>query len=534
MNDLTQWLERLGLGQYAQVFAENDIDFEILSRLTEDNLKELGLTLGHRVKLKAAIESLALQHERSTQPVSQVARKTEAQPAEAERRQVTVMFCDLVASTALSTRLDAEDYRDLIRSYQDACAGVIARFDGFIAKFMGDGVLVYFGWPRAHEDDAERAINAGLAVNDAARSLRSGKGEPLAVRIGIATGRVVIGDIVGEGAAQEAAIAGEAPNLAARLQAIAAPNTIVIAEATHALAGGLFECTNLGAQVLKGFDAPVTAWRVAVPRAVESRFEATRMRAPTPFVGRQEEIDILQRRWQRACAGEGQVVLLSGEPGIGKSRIVSELEQRIGAQPHTRLRYQCSPYHVNSALYPVINQLERAASIQRNDSADDKLEKLEALLTLSCRPTATAVPLIAPLLSIPFGDRYVKTNVSPQRQKQLTIVALVDQLAGLAEQRPVLLHFEDAHWIDPTSRELLDLTVAGAAGLAVLVSISFRPEFTPAWTGEKHVTLLALNRLEARTCANLATQTAGVAVLSADIVDEIVAQPMECRCSSRK
>ena len=523
MDDLTQWLERLGLGQYAQLLAENDIDFEVLPRLTDDNLRELGLSLGHRVKLKAAIDSLSPQKS-STRSDAPSARQTELHPAEAERRQVTVMFCDLVGSTALSKLIDPEDYRDLIRSYQDACADVVKRFDGFIAKFMGDGVLIYFGWPRAHEDDAERAINAGLAINDAARALRDGKGEPLAVRIGIATGRVVVGDIVGEGAAQEAAIAGEAPNLAARLQAIAAPNTVVIGEATHALAGGLFECTNLGAQVLKGFDAPVTAWRVAVPRAVESRFEATRMRAPTLFLGREEEIDILERRWQRTCAGEGQVVLLSGEPGIGKSRIVSELERRMGAQARTRLRYQCSPYHTNSALYPVIDQLERAAFIQRNDNPDDKLQKLEAVLTLSGRPMAAVVPLIAPLLSIPFGDRYVKINVSPQRQKQLTLASLVDQLAGLAEHRPVLFHWEDAHWIDPTSRELLDLTVARTAGLAVLVVISFRPEFKPVWTAEKHVTLLGLSRLEARTCAHLAMQTAGAAVLSADIVDEIVAR----------
>ncbi len=432
------------------------------------------------------------------------------------------MFCDLVGSTTLSTRLDAEDYRDLIRAYQDACAGVVARFDGFIAKFMGDGVLVYFGWPRAHEDDAERAINAGLGITDAVRVLGEGKGAPLAVRIGIATGRVVVGDIVGEGAAQEASIAGEAPNLAARLQAIAAPNTIVISESTHALAGGLFQCTGLGAQALKGFDAPVAAWQVDAPHSIESRFEATHTRALTPFIGREEEIDILERRWQRACAGEGQVVLLSGEPGIGKSRIVAALQERIGAQPHIRLRYQCSPYHTNSALYPVIGQLERAARIQPDDSPDDKLDKLEALLALSGRPTAEAVPLIAPLLSIPFGARYAPANVSPQRQKQLTLAALVDQVAGLAEQRPVLFHFEDAHWIDPTSRELIDLMVARAPDLRALIIISFRPDFTPAWTGERHVTLLALNRLDAGTCARLATQVGDAAALPADVIDEIV------------
>jgi class 3 adenylate cyclase/predicted ATPase len=520
VDSLTEWLGRLGLGQYRESFAQNNIDFEILPLLTDDEFKELGLTVGHRVKLKAAIASLA--HDSSPPSASAAASQPEFRSSEAELRQLTVMFCDLVGSTALSTLLDAEDYRDLIRSYQDTCVGVITGFDGFIAKFMGDGILVYFGWPLAHEDDAERAINAGLAISDAVRALSTDKGKQLAVRVGIATGHVVVGDIVGERAAQEAAIAGEAPNLAARLQAIAAPNTIVIGEATYAIAGSLFECADLGPQALKGFAVPVNAWQVATARAFESRFEATRMRTSTPFVGREEEINILQRRWQRACAGEGQVVLISGEPGIGKSRMVSELEQRIGGQQHIRLRYQCSPNHTSSALYPVIDQLERTASIQRSDSSDDKLAKLEAILTLPCRPATTAMPLIAPLLSIPFGNRYQVANVSPQRQKQMTLAMLVDYIAGLAEQSPVLFHWEDAHWIDPTSRELLDLTVARTAGLAVLACISFRPEFTPAWTGEKHVTLLALNRLEAPTCAHLAIQTAGAAVLSSNIVDEIV------------
>jgi class 3 adenylate cyclase/predicted ATPase len=515
---IREWLEDLGLAKYAETFIGNDIDLEVLPDLTESDLERLGVSLGHRKKLLRAAADLP--------PLPTAARSVaelNKAPA-AERRQLTVMFVDLVGSTELSRRLDPEVMRDLIRAYQDACAGVVARFDGFIAKFMGDGVLVYFGWPRAHEDDAERAINAGLGIVDAVQALDGGKDVVRAVRIGIATGRVVVGDIVGEGAAREATITGEAPNLAARLQAIAEPNTIVVAEATHALAGALFECSDLGAQALKGFDVPVAAWRVESPRAIESRFEATHMRALTPFVGREEEIDILERRWRRACASEGKVVLLSGEPGIGKSRIVSALQERIGAQPHTRLRFQCSPYHTSSALHPVIGQLERAARIQPDDGADAKLVKLEALLALSGRPTAEAVPLIAPLLSIPLGDRYAPASVSPQRQKQLTLAALVDQVAGLAEQRPVLFHFEDAHWIDPTSRELIDLTVARAPDLRALIIISFRPDFTPTWTGERHVTLLALNRLDARSCVRLATQVGGAETLPSDVIDEIVAR----------
>jgi class 3 adenylate cyclase/predicted ATPase/predicted transcriptional regulator len=521
MDDLAQWLEQLGLARYARLFAENDIDLDALPHLTDDELKELGVTLGHRAKLRAALKARADTHP-SAEPGSPRAHETKPQPADAERRQVTVMFCDLVSSTALSTELEAEDYRDVIRAYQNACASVVARFDGFLAKLMGDGLLIYFGWPRAHEDDAERAISAGLGILKAVQSMTAIKGRPPAVRIGIATGRVVVGDIVGEGASQEAAIVGEAPNLAARLQAIAEPNTIVIADATHALAGDLFECTSLGAQALKGFDAPLTVWRVDAPRPIESRFEATRMRSLTPFIGREEEIDILKRRWQRACRSEGQVVLLSGEAGIGKSRIVSAFRDRVGAQSHTWLRYQCSPYYTNSALYPVVEQLARAARFESNDDPARKLAKLEALLALSRRPMAGVVPLIAALLSIPLGDGYAPVTVSPQLQKQLTLAALVDQLAGLAERRPVLFHFEDAHWIDPTSRELLDLLIARTSGLAALVLISFRPQFSPPWTGEPHVTLVSLSRLEARTCAHLTTHVAGAAVLTPGVVAEIV------------
>jgi class 3 adenylate cyclase/predicted ATPase len=517
MQQIAEWLEKIGLERYARLFADNDIDLDALPHLTDDELKELGVTLGHRARLRGALGAEAESHP-SAKPGSRRARET----ADAERRQVSIMFCDLVGSTALSTELDPEDYRDLIRAYQDTCVRVVARFDGFVAKLMGDGLLIYFGWPRAHEDDAERAISAGLDILRAVQSMTADKGRPLAVRIGIATGRVVVGDIVGEGASQEAAIVGEAPNLAARLQATAEPNTIVIADATHALAGGLFDCTGLGARMLKGFDTPLNVWRVDALRPIASRFEATRMRSLTPFVGRDEEIDILGRRWQRACRGEGQVVLLSGEAGIGKSRIVSAFRERVGAQSHAWLRYQCSPYYTNSALYPVVEQLTLAARIEANDDPARKLAKLEDLLALSRRPLATGVPLIAPLLSIPLGDRYAPVTVSPQLQKQLTLEALVDQLAGLAAQRPVLFHFEDAHWVDPTSREVLDLLVARAPRLAALVIISFRSQFAPPWTGEPHVTLVSISRLEARTCADLTRQIATAAVLPPGAVDEIV------------
>ncbi len=367
-DDIARWLEGLGLGQYAQAFAENDVDFEVLPQLSDDNFKELGLTLGHRVKLQSAIKALSVE-EAPTLSAATPSKSPEPHSTEAERRQLTVMFCDLVGSTALSSRLDPEDMREVLRAYQDACAGVVTRYEGFVAKYMGDGVLVYFGYPTAHEDDAERAINTGLGIIEALA-------RDLAVRIGVATGMVVVGDIVGEGASQEAAITGETPNLAARLQEIAEPNAVVIAETTHALAGGMFELNDLGSHDLKGFGEPVRLWRVDRARATESRFEAARAGRLTSFVGREHEIALLLDRWERAKEGEGQVVLLSGEAGIGKSRIYQALRGRLADEPCTRLRYQCSPHYSASALQPVIAQFERASVISSDDTPEAKLDKI--------------------------------------------------------------------------------------------------------------------------------------------------------------
>ena len=496
MSDIERWLDDLGLGQYGAAFAENAIDDTLLVDLNDADLEKLGIgPMGHRKRLLTAIAKLRNDATEVAQDMMSAA------PAglgtEAERRQLSVMFCDMVGSTALSTRLDPEDYREVIRAYQDACAGVITRFDGYVARFMGDGVLAYFGWPRAHEDDAARAINAGLGIVEAVPALApaNGEAEPLAVRIGIATGSVVIGDIVGEGGAQEAAVLGETPNLAARLQAIAEPNTVVIAQTTHTLASGLFDYDALGEHSLKGIERATEVWRVVGERRVESRFAAMHASALTPLVGRDEEMEMLTRRWQRAKDGAGQVVLLAGEPGIGKSRLARTLQDTVADEPHTRLLFQCSPHHTSSALYPVIAQLERATLIEAGEPVDAKLDKLHVLLAQSGQSQDEAMALIAALLSIPTEERYPLPELTPLQQKDRTLAALSGQLIGLAAQQPVLFIFEDAHWIDPTSLELLELAVERIKDLPVLMIITYRPEFAAPWVGGAHVSLQALSRL---------------------------------------
>jgi class 3 adenylate cyclase/tetratricopeptide (TPR) repeat protein len=489
MSDIAAWLAGLGLDKYAETFIGHEIDLAALPHLTEEDLKDLGLPLGPRRKLLAAVVAL----QRDGETANEIAAPLPAR-SEAGRRQLTVMFVDLVGSTELSQRLDPEEMRGVLSAYHAAVSSEIARYEGRVAKLMGDGVLAYFGWPQAHEDDAARAVHAGLAATAAVSALKAPRGDLLAARVGIATGLVVVGDLIGQGAAQEEAVIGETPNLAARLQGLAEPNAVVIADSTRRLVWGLFELVDLGQREVKGFTAPLRAWRIIDEARGEGRFDDGQS-AYTPLVGRVRELETLLQRWHQARGGKGQVVLLSGEPGIGKSRLTVALSERLKGEPHLRLRYFCSPYHSNSALHPVIKQLERAAGLGREDSEEARLGKLELLLGRAGLATGEAMPWLAALLSIDTAGRYAPPKLSPQAQKARTLATLVKQLEQLASREPVLMLVEDAHWIDPTTSEWLDLLIDRIERLRVLLVVSFRPEFQPRWTLFAHVTAMALSRL---------------------------------------
>jgi class 3 adenylate cyclase/predicted ATPase len=521
-SSIDRWLEKLGLSKYLELFAEHEIGLDILPDLTEADLKDLGIPLGDRKRLlKAAAE--ADPSEASPEPG-----RPAAVTAEAERRQLTVMFCDLAGSTALSERLDPELLREVLRAYQQTCADVIARYDGHIAKYIGDGLLVYFGYPHAHEDDAARAVRAGLELVAEVAHLNSRRpvSPPfdLQVHLGIHTGLVVAGEMGAGDVREELAIVGETPNLAARLEAFADPGCVLISANTHALVEGLFVIEDLGAQSLKGFAEPVEVFCVQGETAARSRFEAVASRGLSPLVGREQEVALLLDRWDQAKGGEGQVVLLSGEAGIGKSRIAKVIRERAAESSHVRLRYQCSPYHTSSALHPIIDQLERASEIAHDDPADARLDKLEALLRRSTDDLEEALPLFADLLSVPTGERYALPEMSPEQLKERTFAALLDQMDRLAVKTPLLMVFEDAHWIDPTSQELLDLMIDRVQTLPVLIVITCRPIFDAPWGGRPHVTSLALNRIGRQASQTMVSALTGGKTLPDEVLGQILAK----------
>ena len=524
MSKVRDWLRSNGLEQYADAFEANDIGLDVLPDLTERDLEELGVSLGNRRRMLKAFVGLAGPVSASPAMESPPApAPVEAAAADAERRQVTVLFCDMVGSTELSGKVDPELLGNLLRRYQDAAAGAIGRFGGFVAKFMGDGVLAYFGFPRAFENAAERAVRAAIAILAEVGGIERPDGPRVQARVGIATGLVVVGEIVGAGSAQERTIVGETPNLAARLQALATPDTILVSEATQHLLGGLFELQSIGAHELKGFAQPVTAWRVLGEAAVESRFAASRTRGSVPLVGRAHEIGLMLDRWRLARSGESQIITLIGEAGIGKSRSVEALQEAITGEPHGRIHLQCSPYHTDSALYPVIQHVSRSAGFAPADTPGSRIEKLAALFSERAAANAFAVPLLAELLSIP-GPPALPEPLTPVQRKAATLALLVDEIVRLGEARPMLLIVEDAHWIDATTLEMLTRISDSIAQARLLVIVTARPDFTPPWLARSHATLLTLGRLSRGECAELVAGVAAAHGLPTETISAIVAK----------
>jgi predicted ATPase/class 3 adenylate cyclase len=522
--DIATWLRRLGLEQYERAFEEGDIDVDVLPDLTDADLALLGVSLGHRKKLLRAIARLrpeAVAGE-GAPPASGLTAQRLSEAPGGERRQLTVLFCDLVGSTELTARTDPEDIAEIIRAYQTCCLDVIRRWEGHLGRYLGDGVLAYFGYPKAHEDDAERAVRAGLELVQAVSAL-SVSNTALSARVGIATGLVMAEELTGN--TRDRDVFGTTPNLAARMQSLAAPGTVVISQSTRRLLGNAFSLTSLGVQSVKGFREPEQTWRVdRIRPGVAGRFEARSAGNLTPFTGRDEELRRLRHLWQLAKDGQGQVALLCGEAGIGKSRIIRALEEDLGDERYTRLRFQCSPYHVTSAWYPVIGQIEQSAGFTDEDDAAARIEKLEALLDRSGQDTDAASPLFASLLSIDAGSRYPPLGLTPQRRKARTIEALVAWLETLAARRPVLLVLEDAHWIDPTTMELFDLSIGPLGGLPVLAVVTFRPDLVSGWSDRSHVSLLHLTRLDRDQAQSMIGRLTEGEPLPAQVAGQIVSK----------
>ena len=534
MNDpVAAWLESLGLDRYRELFEQNAITWDVLPELNDVDLASMGIVLGHRKQLLRAMAQLSHSGEGETVatlaiPTAQDTTPSSSSRDQAERRQLTVMFCDLVGSTALARRLDPEDVQAAIRRFLDACSEAIGRFNGYVAKYMGDGLLVYFGYPHAHEHDAERAVHAGLAVLEVVKTLPHDSVPyqefSIAARIGIATGHVIVGELMGQDIAKERSVFGETPNLAARLQALAAPNQLIVDSATKRLIGGEFELADQGTASLKGFDTPVQVWRILCSRPSASRFESYRSGRLTKFIGREHETALLVGRWREAVEGEGQVVLLCGEAGIGKSRIARSLRDRVAEERYQTIQFQCSPYHTNTALYPVINCLRQAAGLTGEDAPPTQLQKLDRLALDNGIDDQTTVSLLADLLSIRTDVQHPPLNVSSEKRKQMTLDALVHYLQKLADRCPTLFIVEDAHWIDPTTTDLLTRIIDRIQPMRVLLLIIFRPDFKPVWADYSHVTFLTLSRLPRRHSAELLAWMTGGKAFPPEVERAILAK----------
>jgi DNA-binding winged helix-turn-helix (wHTH) protein len=442
-----------------------------------------------------------------------------ATPKSAERRQITIASCELLLG-AENAGMDPEDIGEIVRSYHSRVAETACRLNGIVAHTYGNTTVLYFGYPKAHEDDPERAVRAAIELVSTVAALTTPT--PLQTRIGIATGLVVVGEMTDAGGTQQHVIIGETPNIAAQLQALAEPNTAVIAESTRKLLGNMFDLKDLGTNDLKGIVGPVHAWAALRPASVESRFDALHASSLTELIGREEELELLLRRWSKAKSGQGQVVLLSGEAGIGKSRLTAALLERLAAEPHTRLRHFCSPQHTGSALYPTIGQIERAAGITRDDTAQTKLDKLDALLAQSSTSVQDAA-LFADMLSLPNDGRYPVLDLTPQQRRQRTLDALVSHAAALSRQNPLLIIYEDAQWTDPTGLELFSRIIDKIPTLRVLLVVTFRPEFDPPWIGRPYVTALTINRLAEREVDALLDHVVGSKLLSPSVRQNIIA-----------
>lgn len=530
---VSAWLESLGLEVYREPFQQNAITWDVLSELNNDDLASLGVLLGHRKKLLRAIAQLSQSGEGesampSPSPTGQEIKPFPSDRDRAERRQLTIMFCDLVGSTALAGQLDPEDLQTAIRRFLDTCSQAISRFNGYIAKYMGDGLLVYFGYPHAYEHDAERAVHAGLAVLDLVKALPSDdpthQGSDIAARIGIATGQVIVGEVLGQDTARERSVFGETPNLAARLQSLAAPNQLIVDSATKRLVGSEFEFADRGNVSLKGFEAPVQVWQVLSSKPSASRFESYRSGRLTSFIGREHEMALLLGRWREAVGGEGQVVILCGEAGIGKSRIVRNLRDRLVAEGCETIQFQCSPYHANTALYPAISYLRQAAGLTGQDSPTMQLQKLDALAVHRGIDDQTTVALLADLLSIHGDVRHQPLNAPSEKRKEMTLEALVQQLHRLADRCPTLFIVEDAHWLDPTTNDLLTRIIDRIQPMRVLLAITYRPDFKPVWVDYGHVTFLTLSRLPRRHSVELLASMTGGKALPPEVQHTILAK----------